>query len=201
MRLTRVRHCKPDMQRIGIYARSSGFAYIALLILLAIVGLAAAATVQVGSIAQRRQAEDELLFVGLAFKTAIRSYYEATPVGTPSTAPRRLEDLLKDPRFPYPKRYLRQIYIDPLTGTRNWGLIKSGDGGVLGVYSLSKATPIRIANFPDEFFHFAGKTKYSDWVFVYGVVCTDQGCELPDQGGQTATSEGTGQDSSQQNNK
>lgn len=156
-----------------------GFTYIALLMFVAIIGLAAAATIQVGAITQRRQAEDQLLFVGLAMRAAIKGYYEGTPVGTPSSAPRRLEDLLRDPRYPNPKRYLRQIYIDPLTGTKDWGLIRSADCGLLGVYSKSKAAPIKIANFPDDFFYFIGKKSYADWVFVYGVVCTDNGCELP----------------------
>ncbi|MFT4172091.1 MAG: type II secretion system protein [Rhodocyclaceae bacterium] len=161
--------------------RTTGFTYIGLLIVLAIIGIAAAATVQVGAIAQRRQAEDELLFVGLQFKQALRAYYEATPAGTASTLPRRLEDLTRDPRYPFTRRYLRKIYDDPLTGTRDWGIIKAGDGGIVGLYSKSRDKPIRIANFPDEFFHFEGKKSYADWVFVYGVVCQNSGCELPPQ--------------------
>lgn len=159
--------------------RYSGFTYIGMLLVVAIISLTASFSVQLGGIAQRRQAEDELLFVGLQYKRAIRSYFEAAPPGTPSTAPPRLEDLLKDPRFPYPKRHIRRLYADPLTGNNDWVLIRTLDGqGILGVHSRSKEKPIRIDNFPDEFFHFKGKERYADWVFVYGVVCTDAGCEI-----------------------
>lgn len=159
--------------------RIRGFTYVGLLIVVAIVGLAAASSVQLGAIAQRRQVEDELLFVGLQYKRAIRSYFEAAPPGAPSTAPARLEDLLRDPRFPNPRRHIRRLYPDPLTGQNDWVLIRGLDGqGILGVHSRSKENPIRIDNFPDEFFHFKGKKRYADWVFVYGVVCTDNGCEI-----------------------
>ena len=120
-----------------------GFSYIGLMILIAILSVSAAAAIQVGSITQRREAEEELLAVGLEFKAAVRSYFESTPVGTPSAAPRTLNDLLKDPRFPAPKRHLRKIYNDPLTGSADWGIVRSADGGILGVYSLAPGTPIR----------------------------------------------------------
>lgn len=150
-----------------------------MLIVIALISLAASYSVQLGGIAQRRQVEDELLFVGLQYKRAIRSYFEAAPPGAPSAAPARLEDLLKDPRFPYAKRHIRRLYADPLTGKNDWVLIRTLDGqGILGVHSRSRENPIRIDHFPDEFFHFKGKKRYADWVFVYGVVCTDTGCEI-----------------------
>ncbi|MBS1209424.1 MAG: hypothetical protein H6R19_1822 [Proteobacteria bacterium] len=156
-----------------------GFTYVGLLIIIAIISLAATATLQLGAIAYRRQAEEELLFIGLQYKRAIRSYFEAAPPGALSAAPTQLEDLLRDPRYPGVRRHIRQLYNDPMTGKLDWVLIKSADGkGLLGVHSRSKETPIRVDNFPDEFFHFKGKHRYSDWVFVYGVVCSEQGCEI-----------------------
>lgn len=163
-----------------------GFSYLGLLIVIAILSLSATTTVQLGAIVQRRQAEDQLLFVGLQYKRAIRSYFEAAPPGTTATAPARLEDLLRDPRFPQVRRHIRRLYEDPMTGKLDWVLIHSVDGkGILGLHSRAKETPIRMDNFPDEFFHFKNKKRYADWVFVYGVVCTDAGCEInPAQRGQ-----------------
>lgn len=149
------------------------------MIAVAIISIIAAATVQIGAVVQRREAEDELLAVGLEFKAAIRSYYESTPVGVPSSAPPSFDVLLKDPRFPGAKRHLRKLYRDPITGTTDWGIIHSVEGGILGVYSKALGEPIRRDNFPDEFFHFKGKKRYSDWLFIYGTVCTDAGCEIP----------------------
>jgi type II secretory pathway pseudopilin PulG len=166
-----------------------GFTYISLLIIVAIMALVAATAVQVGAVTQRRAAEDELLNVGLEFKTAVRSYFEATPPGQPSSAPRRLEDLLRDPRYPGVKRHLRKIYNDPLTGKPDWGLIHSAEGGILGVFSKAEGTPIRQDNFPDELFFFKNKKTYRSWVFVYGVVCTDDGCELPNREDQSPPDE------------
>jgi type II secretory pathway pseudopilin PulG len=160
---------------------ATGFTYIGLLVIVAILAIVAAGSVQVGAIAQRRYAEDELLAIGLEFKAAVRGYFEATPVGTPSAAPMTLDDLLRDPRYPSVKRHLRKIYNDPLTGKPDWGIVRSAEGGILGVYSKAEGTPIRQDNFPDEFFHFRGKKNYRGWVFVYGVVCTDEGCELPNR--------------------
>ncbi|NSL56716.1 MULTISPECIES: type II secretion system protein [Uliginosibacterium] len=160
-------------------ARLAGFTYIGLLLVIAVIGLAAGSAIQLGAISQRRQVEDELMFVGLQYKRAIRSYFEAAPPGATAAAPARLEDLLRDPRFPQVKRHIRRLYADPLTGKNDWVLIRTLDGqGILGVHSRSPETPIRVDNFPDEFFHFKGKKRYADWVFVYGVVCTDAGCEL-----------------------
>ena len=163
----------------GFRKRSTGISYLGLLFVIAIIGMAAAATVQLGAIAHRRLAEAELLFVGLQYKNAIRSYFEAAPPGSTAAAPTRLEDLVRDPRFPGVRRHLRKIYADPLTGKADWVMIRTTDGrGILGVHSRSMESPIRRDNFPDEFFHFKGRERYADWVFVYGVVCSDQGCEI-----------------------
>jgi len=159
-------------------ARKNGFSYLALIYIIALLSLCAAATVQMGAIVQRRDAEDELIFVGLQYKKAIRAYFEAGPNGV-AVAPRRLEDLLHDTRYPGTKRHIRKLYADPLTGKMDWCLIRTDDGnGILGVYSPSHNTPIRMDHFPDEVFYFKGKKNYAQWVFVYGVVCTDSGCEI-----------------------
>lgn len=145
---------------------SCGFTYIGLLILIAIIGIASTATLQVGSILQRRAAEEALLDVGAQFQQALLSYANATPTGQ-QRFPRSLQDLLKDPRYPGVRRHLRQLYIDPLTGNNEWGVIQTPDAkGILGVYSLSTESPIKIGNFDAGFRDFDGKTSYQEWRFV-----------------------------------
>ncbi|GGC87732.1 type II secretion system protein [Undibacterium terreum] len=142
-----------------------GFAYLALLILLAIIGIASAATLQLGSLMQKRDAEDQLLIIGNEFRNALISYAAATPSGN-SIAPPDLQALLKDNRFPNPKRHLRKLYNDPVTGKPEWGVVLTIDGkGVQGVHSLSTARPIKIGNFSPEFQGFEDKNSYADWVF------------------------------------
>jgi len=144
---------------------SQGFTLIAVLLLVAVLAIAAAATVSAGVTLQRRAAEDDLLFIGLEYKRAFRSYYESA-VSTPRY-PLTLADLLKDPRFPGVRRHLRKPYIDPITGKAEWGLIQAPGGGIMGVYSLATGTPIKIDLFDPEFADFAGKTSYGDWQFSY----------------------------------
>nr|WP_315484273.1 type II secretion system protein [uncultured Undibacterium sp.] len=150
--------------------KETGFTYIGLLILIAILGIIAAASVQVGSIFQRRIAEETLLDIGAEYQRALLSYANATTNGQRST-PQNLNDLIKDPRYPKVIRHLRRIYNDPLTGKNNWGVIRAKDqngfNGIIGIYSLSDQTPIKIGNFPQTFTHFTNKSSYQEWIFYH----------------------------------
>lgn len=148
------------------YARNAGFTYLGLLILIAILSMVAAATVTAGSVMQRRMQEDELLRIGSQFQAAFKTYYESSPAGQ-RRYPSELTDLVRDPRYTGVRRHLRKIYADPLTGRAEWGIVKAPEGGIMGVYSLSEETPIRIAGFGPEFTSFDGKNRYSEWIFTY----------------------------------
>jgi type II secretory pathway pseudopilin PulG len=165
----------------------AGLAYLALLIAIAIIGVAAAASAQLGAIYQRRMAEEELLAVGGEFQRALLSYAAATPLGQP-TQPRMLDDLVRDPRYPNAVRHLRKVYADPMTGKADWVLVKSPDGQtIVGIHSVSKAHPIKISHFPGEFQGFTDKKSYADWVFVARFPTLAPGGGLPNQspGGMT----------------
>lgn len=143
-----------------------GFTYLGLVILVAVIGMVGAATLKVGSLLQRAAAEEELLDIGAAFSDALRSYAAATPPGQPQQPP-TLQALLRDPRFPNTRRHLRKIFIDPMTGKAEWGLMTMGDRiGVVGVYSLSEARPLKIGNFDARFVNFDGKQHLSEWKFT-----------------------------------
>ncbi|MDB0529134.1 type II secretion system GspH family protein [Ralstonia solanacearum] len=148
--------------------RQRGFTYLGLLILIAVLSVATLATLEVGQLASRRQAEDELLFIGHEFEQALRSYMDSTPVGQ-RPYPASLQDLLKDNRHPQLQRHLRRLYTDPFTGKADWGLVQAPQGGILAVYSLAAGKPIKVANFPEAFSRFAGAQSYRDWVFA-GVI-------------------------------
>ena len=143
-----------------------GFTYVGLVIFVAILGLVGAATLKVDSLLRRAAAEQELLEIGAEYSEALRSYAAATPRGYP-TAPPTLQDLLKDPRFPGTRRHLRKIYVDPVTGRQEWGIVYQGDQvGVLAVYSLSQAQPLKLANFDARFQNFENKEHLSEWKFT-----------------------------------
>jgi type II secretory pathway pseudopilin PulG len=143
----------------------AGFTYIGLLMLLAIIALVASTSLQVGSILQRRAAEEELLTIGLEFRQALQSYAAFSQAGQ-KRYPSTLADLVKDPRFPHTVRHLRKVYVDPLTGKDEWGVVTAVDGtGILALYSLSKDTPIKVGNFDAVWQGFEASDSYQRWRF------------------------------------
>jgi type II secretory pathway pseudopilin PulG len=152
--------------RVKARRAQGGYAYLALLIAIAIIGVTAAGAAQLGAIYQRRMAEEELLTIGGEFQRALLSYAVATPLGQP-TQPRTLDELVRDPRYPNVVRHLRKLYADPMTGKADWALVKSPDGQtIVGIHSSSKGHPIKLSHFPGEFQGFNDKRSYADWVFV-----------------------------------
>ena len=149
----------------GAFQRERGFTYIGVLVLVALVGIGLAAAGQVWHTAAKREKERELLFIGQEFRTALNRYAKHTP-GKEKRAPMSLEELLRDPRHPGIQRYLRKIYVDPMTGSTEWGLVKGPAGEIHGVHSLSTDAPLKKANFALADRRFEGATKYSDWVFM-----------------------------------
>jgi type II secretory pathway pseudopilin PulG len=119
---------------------------------------------EVWSTSNAREREAELLHVGNEYRKAIERYYL---LGPQRQYPKSLADLIKDPRQPGTVRYLRKLYPDPITGKEEWGLVKSADGGVAGVHSLSEAAPLKSAGFAVRDAAFEGKSKYSEWQFVF----------------------------------
>lgn len=143
-----------------------GFTYLAMLLAVAVIGVGLASGGRSWSTAAQRDREAELLFAGGEFRRAIRQYYEGSP-GTAKRYPRRLEDLLKDERFPFTRRHLRRIYRDPMTGSRQWGLIEAPEGGIMGVHSLSPSSAFKTANFAAADRDLEGKARYDEWKFFY----------------------------------
>lgn len=143
----------------------SGFTYLALLFYVATMGALMAITGLIWSTAQQRERERELLYIGDQFRIAICHYYLATP-GSIKRYPATLDDLLWDKRQSTTERYLRRIYADPMTGSTEWGIVHTPDGGIGGVYSLSESTPIKTRGFSLHDVDFAHATHYSKWRFT-----------------------------------
>jgi len=151
-------------------SKQYGMAYIAVLLLIAMMGISGAVTATVWEQSSQRERELELIHIGMQFQRAIAQYYENSP-GI-KQYPRSLEDLLRDPRHPGIRRYLRQIYLDPMTGAGTWGLVAAPQGGIMGVYSLGKGEPLKQSQFPSGLSSFEGKKRYQDWAFSYTPIST-----------------------------
>jgi type II secretory pathway pseudopilin PulG len=152
-----------------------GFTYMLVLFMVALIGAGLAIAGEVWATTKQHEREAELLFAGDAIRHAIAAYYNGAS-GPVKLYPARLEDLVKDPRFPDTRRYLRQIYPDPFSKTTEteWVLIKAPQGGIMGVASASEDAPMKRAGFqgPDHVFEdqanrLKEKLRYRDWEFIY----------------------------------
>src|SRR5437763_13953530 len=97
----------------GERARRSagGFTYVGLLALVALIGLMLATAGEVASTAAQRERETQLLWVGHEYRAAIGRYWR-----NKRAYPQTLEELLgAAPDAPLPVRYLRRLYLDPMT--------------------------------------------------------------------------------------
>lgn len=144
--------------------RQQGFTYLGALFLVVLMGAALAGAGMLWSTVALRARERELLWVGTQYAHALRRYYDNSP-GV-KQYPQRLDELLKDDRHPTVQRYLRRLYPDPFTGDAEWGLIRSSDGRIAGVYSQSPRAALKRARFPPEWTDFEGKSRYAEWEFV-----------------------------------
>jgi len=152
-------------------ADACGFAYLWLLLLVAFMGLSLTIGVQFYSTSVQRDKEYELLAIGRQFRAAIGRYHEtqraaASGENRGGDYPATLDDLLKDNRSLSTQRHLRRVFVDPMTGKPEWGLLIVG-GRIVGVHSLSDKVPIKQDRFEADDMGFRGKQKYSDWVFTY----------------------------------
>ena len=92
---------------------------------------------------------------------ALKAYRNGSP-GTAKEFPLALADLSRDPRMLSDTRYLATLPVDPITQKQEWGVVRNKNNQVIGVHSLSSATPTMFA----KLFAFRSGNKYSDWTFV-----------------------------------
>lgn len=145
---------------------SQGFAYLIVMMMIAGIGVALCRLTDGWHDSAQREREKQLLFAGHQIRSAIIHYYEHAPPQAPKF-PMSLADLLRDPRQPNTVRHLREIYRDPMTGSGDWGLVKTAAGEILGVYSRGAGVPLKQANFALADRAFAGARSYVDWAFVF----------------------------------
>jgi type II secretory pathway pseudopilin PulG len=167
------------------FLSNRGFAYLALLTAIVIIGISTSAVVRYWSNISLREKEKELLFRGDQYRTAIERYVKAN-----SAFPQSIDDLLQDKRTPVMKRHLRQKYKDPISGEDFMEIRDPLTHRINGVYSPSDKEPLKKANFPEQDQDFEGKTKYGEWQFVYKLPPRQPGT-IPGQPGTTAGLPGT----------
>lgn len=121
--------------RHGIAPRRSasrGFAYLAMLFAIAVMGIGLVAASEIWATTARREKQLELEWTGAQYVAAISSYYYASPLGA-RKYPSDLQALIEDKRYITVRRHLRAPYPNPITGARDWELVKASDGLIRGV--------------------------------------------------------------------
>jgi type II secretory pathway pseudopilin PulG len=142
-----------------------GFTYVAVLAILALLGVALAAVGTRWADRVQREREQDLLRVGQLYAQAILAYHRGSP-GSDKTWPKNLQDLLLDPRMLGTVRYLRAPYGDPMVPGQPFGLVRAADDTIRGVYSTSTATPFQQATVDLGVVVLAPAQHYSDWQFI-----------------------------------
>lgn len=143
-----------------------GFTYPAALMMVVVISVALTGVHQQWQAIVKQDREKELLFRGTQILEAINAYCRAVSEET-CQYPRRFEDLLRDPRVPGVRRYLRKLYKDPMTRDGQWGILYDGQGNIKGVFSKSADTPLKTSDFPDALTSFENKKHYHEWKFVH----------------------------------
>ncbi len=138
-----------------------GMAYLAVMFAVFLLVLTASAASLVWQIEAQRQNEAELLFDGQQFAAALRSYAKRHAALYPTS----LKQLLRDDQGLEIHRDLRRMYVDPLTGSSDWGLVRAANGTIVAVYSKSRRKPIKNSNFPIGLEGFSEAKDYQDWIF------------------------------------
>jgi len=162
------------MENPTALGNQKGFLYLGVLFIIFIISITSIRLSSSYKIEAQRERELELLFIGHQFELAIESYYNQSPDGI-KDFPIKLEDLLLDKRTLIPLRHIRKIYIDPMTNSSEWGLIKNDSDGITGVFSLSEGSPIiKSSEFHKQYKNEFNDTttnedviKYSEWKFIY----------------------------------
>ena len=144
-------------------AEAAGFTYIGLLVAVVILGIGLSAVGTVWRTQAQREREQELLFIGGEFRSAIAHYYAAGA----HQYPQDINDLLEDKRWPEPRHYLRRLYVDPMTGAQDWTIIRADMLGIIGIASSSNAEPLKKKGFGADEKAFADVTCYCDWKFIH----------------------------------
>jgi type II secretory pathway pseudopilin PulG len=151
-----------------IIAGSSGFTLMGVLVLVAVSGIGLMGASHSWRTIVQREREAALLFQGDQIRRAIESYYTAVEAGSEGEYPQRMEDLLKDPRFPVIRRHLRKMYPNPLDPEGKWEFVLDGTGRIKGVFANRKEKPLKVKQFAEDYSDFENAKTYSDWKFVFG---------------------------------
>jgi type II secretory pathway pseudopilin PulG len=142
-----------------------GFAWLLVLVMLAVASAAGAVVAQRWSDQSSREKERQLLLIGDAYSRALAAYRASSP-GSDKRYPASLEQLVLDTRFVGVRRHLRTLYADPLTGQADWIVVRDPRGDIMGVHSRSPLKPWSRSPQRLEQTDLPAAERYADWIFT-----------------------------------
>jgi type II secretory pathway pseudopilin PulG len=157
-----------------------GFMYFSVLWLVAMVAIGLLVVAESYVVTEQREKERELILIGREFAEAIRRYadLDLKLAAGARRYPAELDELVEDRRGTgEPRRHLRRIYRDPVTGSTEWGIVRI-NGGIVAVHSLSNRKPLKVRGFDSDQSHLEERLSYSEWLFG-----DTQSLPLPSTGG------------------
>lgn len=156
---------RPRPIRLGDRRVSKGAAYLLALFAIACALAISAKVVELGALEDQKRAEQRLINVGLAYRTALESYARVTPAGQ-VTAPREVKQLLQDDRFPGVVRHLRVEYTDPMVPSGKMIPERDAQGLIQAFRSDSGALPVMQVDLKELGAGFSGAKSYREWLFT-----------------------------------
>lgn len=153
-----------------------GFTYLFVLLTLMLLALMLMRSQEAIQIRHQQHQEEELLFRGEQIIQAISQYRSVSHAN--GCYPVSFEQLLTDRRGQKVHYHLRRWYVDPFTGSSQWGMVYDPQGRWLGVQSQGHGLPLRKEGFGYQVDanKFKQAKDYQEWVFA---VAPDPTAPLP----------------------
>lgn len=150
---------------VGLRSRSSGFAWLMVLAMLAMASAGASVVAARWADERAREREQELLRIGDLYAEALADFKASSPGGE-RAYPKSLDLLLEDLRFAGTRRHLRTLYPNPLSGRLDWELVRGVDGGITGIRPPQSGEPWRRTPVALPHCDLPVAHHYRDWVFA-----------------------------------
>lgn len=139
-----------------------GYSYLWFLFILVFISIFFSNNLIVYSTIKKKNNEEELFRIATMYCKALNEYYTNSPTGI-MVYPDAFVNLLRDPRYTKDVRYLRTLFLDPITN-KEFIYIRNNQQEIVGFHSVSENKILR-KSIPKEFYYLSSAEKYSDLRF------------------------------------
>ncbi|WP_151807339.1 type II secretion system protein [Acinetobacter bereziniae] len=127
----------------------SGYSYLYFIILIIFLSIFVSNSLLVYSTFVKIEKDRELIRISDLYCNALKSYFANSPNGI-YHYPKKIDFLLRDPRYEKITRYLRKLEVDPISG-KNFTLVKNDFNQIIDIKSNSEIDIYNLKNIQDKF--------------------------------------------------